>query len=252
MRLLLINPNTSSEITDKVVTAARRVAAPGTEIVGLTGRFGARYISDRASSAIAAHSALDAYASYDAPHDAVVLACFGDPGLLALREISPKPVIGMAEASIHAACAGDAASRFGIVTGGRGWVSMLEEFVASLGKASRLAVVKAIEKTGGAVAAEPDAALADLGAACEACVAEHGADVVILGGAGLAGLAARLRGKSRVPLIDGVEAVVRRAEAVVSGAAPIEQGTNFAAPAESVGLAPGLAAMLRGTARAGG
>ena len=60
--------------------------------------------------------------------DAVVLACFGDPGLAALKEIAKVPVVGMADASILQACA--MGNRFSIVTGGERWKSMLEEFVA--------------------------------------------------------------------------------------------------------------------------
>lgn len=60
----------------------------------------------------------------------MVLACFGDPGLAALKEVSPVPVVGMADASILQACAG-IGNRFSIVTGGRRWQSMLEEFVAN-------------------------------------------------------------------------------------------------------------------------
>ena len=181
MRLLMINPNTTVSITDKVVEVARQCAAPGTEIVGATGRFGARYISSRTASAIAGHAALDAWANAG-PHDGVILACFGDPGLDALRELSPKPVVGMADASIHAACM--LGQRFAIVTGGERWVAMLEEFVAARGLAGRLAGVLAVPQTGAAIAQDPDAALDALAACCRTAVSERGADCVILGGAG--------------------------------------------------------------------
>lgn len=245
MRLLLINPNTSEEITNKVVAASRACAMPGTEIVGTTGRFGARYISDRAAYAIAGHAALDALAAYVEPCDAVVLACFGDPGLLALREATTRPVIGMAEAAIEAACATGPVSRFAIVTGGHGWVPMLEEFVAALGLAHRLAAVKAVDKTGAAIAVDPDAALAELAAACNACVRDQGADVVILGGAGLAGIAARIEDRVRVPLIDGVAVAIARAEAAVDGREPAKRSTTRRVPVETVGLAPALMAKMR-------
>ncbi|TXN10683.1 Asp/Glu racemase, partial [Methylobacterium sp. WL122] len=98
MRILVINPNTTEAVTERVVEHVRRIA-PSATIVPATGRFGARYIASRASAAIAAHAALDAYAAFGAECDAVYLACFGDPGLLALREIAPVPVVGMAEAA---------------------------------------------------------------------------------------------------------------------------------------------------------
>ena len=121
MRLLMINPNTSPEITDLVVRTARMVASSDTEIVGATGRFGPRYIVSRAGSAIAAHAALDAYAEHGRDADVVALSCFGDPGLGGLRELATQPVIGMAEAACIEAAAGG--RRFAIVTGGRTWRS---------------------------------------------------------------------------------------------------------------------------------
>ena len=36
MRILVLNPNTSSGITDRLMGAARAVASPGTELVALT------------------------------------------------------------------------------------------------------------------------------------------------------------------------------------------------------------------------
>src|SRR5260370_20994634 len=83
-RILLINPNTTSAITDKVVAAARALA-PDVTFTGVTGRFGARYVASRAGYAIAGHAALDAWANARDAHDAVILACFGDPGLDRLR-----------------------------------------------------------------------------------------------------------------------------------------------------------------------
>jgi allantoin racemase len=121
------------------------------------------------------------------------------------------PVVGMAEASILQACA--VGRRFSIVTGGAAWKPMLEEFVAAQGLAARLASVRTVAPTGADIARNPAAALALLAKSCAAC-AKDGADVVILGGAGLAGLAARLQGKVEVPLLDGVGCAVTMALAL--------------------------------------
>src|SRR5262249_7264639 len=125
MRLLFLNPNTSADLTELGLAVARRHARADTELVGVTGRFGARYISTRAAAAIGAHAALDAFARADAHVDAVLLACFGDPGLFALRELATVPVVGMAEASCQAAAR--LGGKFSIVTGGQRWGPMLEE-----------------------------------------------------------------------------------------------------------------------------
>ena len=59
MRLLLVNPNTSAHITDRMVAAARAALGGDAEIVGATARFGPAVIGTRAEAAIAAHAALD-------------------------------------------------------------------------------------------------------------------------------------------------------------------------------------------------
>lgn len=226
-------------MTDLVAAATRAVARDRAEVVAVTGRFGARYIASRAAAAIAGHAALDALAAHVEGCDAVYLACFGDPGLAALQEISAVPVVGIAEASCAAACRRGA--RFAIVTGGALWGPMLREFVAGLGLAERLAAVRTVAPTGGDIARDPDAALALLAAACTACAKEDDADVVILGGAALAGLAARIQPAVPVPVLCSVETGAIAALAAAAGA----RGWKRSAPAvETTGLAPALAKLL--------
>ncbi len=238
MRILLINPNTTQAVTDLVAGHVRGIAGGAAEIVAVTGRFGARYIASRAASAIAGHAALDALAGHVAGCDAVYLACFGDPGLTALREVSPVPVVGMAEAACRAACEGG--RRFAIVTGGVRWEPMLTEFVAALGLSDRLACVRTVAPTGGEIAADPEAALGQLAAACRACAEAEGAEVVILGGAALAGLAARIQPAVPVPVLCSVEAGTRAVLAAAGAGEP-----RGAAPAlASIGLSPALTVLL--------
>jgi Asp/Glu/hydantoin racemase len=239
MRILLINANTTEAITDRLVAIANAIAPPGVTFTGATGRFGARYIASRAASAIAAHASLDAYAEHGAGVDAVLLGCFGDPGLDALREIAPVPVLGLADASATAALTHG--PRFGVVTGGTAWKPMLEEFFAGRGHAAALAGVRTVAPSGGEIARDPDGALALLAEACRASAEEDGAHSVILGGAGLAGLAARLAGRVKVPVLCSVEVSVRAAIAAL-GTGPA--GLMPHQPVETVGLSPALAARL--------
>jgi len=243
MRLLLINPNTTPAVTEQVVALGRGIVAAGTELVGVTGSFGAAYISSRSTYAIAGHAALDAWANAAGDFDAVLLACFGDPGLDALRELSAVPVIGMADASIRQAM--QVGRRFGIVTGGERWKPMLHEFVASRGCSDRLASIRTVAPTGGDIARAPDAALPLLVQACRDAAAD-GADVVILAGAGLAGLAPALAGEVPVPVIDSTLAAL---QAAVAAAAAPGNNTLPAAPppfVPSVGLSAALAARISG------
>jgi allantoin racemase len=241
MRILLINPNTTSSITERMAAYAGDIVGGAATYVPVTGRFGARYISSRAAAAIAGHAALDALAEHVPGCDAVYLACFGDPGLAACKEVSPVPVIGMAEsACIEAAREG---RRFAIVTGGVLWKPMLQEFVATLNLSSQLAAVRAVAPTGDQIANDPDAALTVLADACSECAQQDGADIVILGGAALLGLAERIQPRVSVPLLCSVASGARAALA----AAQAGDRRERTAPAlASVGLSGPLATLIGG------
>ena len=249
MRLLFLNPNTSAHLTDLGVAIAGKVARPETEIVPATGQFGARYISTRATAAIAAHAALDAFARCQTAPDVVLLACFGDPGLLALRELAAVPVVGMAEASCHAAAT--LGAKFSIVTGGHRWGPMLEEFVSAIGLASKLASVRTLAPSGAEIAADPQAALDGLAATCRRAAQEDSAEVVILGGLGLAGLADRIADQVPVPILDSMVAAVRTAEAAAGLGARKPATGSFApaTPIETTALSTPLADLIEGGRR---
>jgi Asp/Glu/hydantoin racemase len=234
---MLLNPNTTETITALVAREAVRHCRPGTTLLPVTGRLGGRYIATRATYAVAAHAALDAWAAHADGIDGVLLACFGDPGLEAIRELSDVPVVGMVEAAFAAA----AGRRFSIVTGGALWAPMLRE-LAALSEAGRaLASVRTVAPSGAEIARDPDGAVAMLAAACRSCVAEDGAETVILGGAGLAGLAERVGTAAGVSLIDPLEASMIRIQDLVSAAS----SRRTRAPAiDAVGLAPALAARI--------
>ena len=240
-RLLVINPNTTASITDLALRYVRAAVGEGVELVGTTGRFGCAYISSEACYAVAAHAALDCYAEHGEGCDGVLLACFGDPGLFALREVSKVPVTGLAEASMRAAA--ERGGRFSIVTGGERWKPMLERFAAELGHAGRLASVRTVALTGGQIAANRDGAIEMLAKACVAAVDEDGADQVILGGAGLAGLAERIQPRVWAPVLDSVVVGARAA------AATLARGTSAAAERAtaipSMGVDARLAQLLR-------
>lgn len=251
-RLLVLNPNTTEAVTRRLGAMAR-AALPGVDIVEATGRFGCAYVASRAAFAIAGHAALDAFAAQGADCDAVLLACFGDPGLEALREIAGVPVIGLIEATAQeagemAAQAGGQAPppeprRFAIVTGGERWPAMLAEILRARGLADRCVGIRAVAPTGGDIARDPQAARAILHEACRDAIEKDGAQAVILGGAGLVGLAAELQPEIGAPVICSVEAGLRAARAVLAAPKlPLPP-----APREEVtGLSAALATRLRG------
>lgn len=239
MRLLLINPNTTESITALMAGHAGRILGEEAEVRAVTGRFGPRYIASRAAAAIAGHAALDSLAEHGAGADAVLLACFGDPGLDALKEAAAVPVVGMAEASCHLACL--LGRRFAVVTGGVLWGPMLEEFVAARGLSSRLAAIRTVAPSGAEIAADPEGSLRLLADGCRAAAERDGADVVVLGGAGLAGLAGPVGDIAGVRVICSLEAGLRAAVAAARlGAGGGPGGSRV----ESVGLSAALAGLL--------
>jgi allantoin racemase len=240
MRLLLINPNTTEALTDKVVAAAR-VAMPTVEIIATTGRFGAHYISSRASYAVASHATLDCYANHKAGCDAVLLACFGDPGFEALREISPIPVIGLVD--VACAEAGKNRRRFSIVTGGERWGPMLTEMIQIRGMQPQLASIRTVAPTGGDIAANPAAAYALLTETCRRCMEDDGAEAVILGGAGLLDIAHVIQPELSIPVICSVVAGFNAAKNALTGAQK-NQHEMGVLKVETVGLSPELSRLF--------
>ncbi len=231
-------------MTDLVV----RVVAPHLPqeavIVPVTGRFGAQYVASRAAAAIAGHAALEAFAEHGGGCDAVYLACFGDPGLFALKELAGVPVVGMAEASCQTAA--EQAGRFSIVTGGERWGPMLHEFVAMLGLGDSLAAVETVAPNGAAIAADPDGSIALLADACRRTAQRDGAKAVILGGAGLAGLAARVQPYVDVRVICSVEAGAKAVLAALRQPPdkPVAGDLALPPPVGSTGLSARLGALL--------
>ena len=242
--ILAINPNTTGALT-ALVESHLRATAPAIDWRMATGRFGARYITSEASFAIASHAAIDAWAEHESGCDTVLLACFGDPGLYALRELSAVPVVGLAEASMQAAA--ETARRFSIVTGGPRWAPMLERLAEELGFGARLASVRTIEITGAQAATDPQRTVAALAQACKDARAKDSADAVILGGAGFAGFAALVQPRvadAGIKVIDSVIAGAQAAGRLARGAPWQYARRAGAKPTPAIGIGDALADKL--------
>jgi len=216
--LLVINPNTSQPVTQDLRAQLQAALGPQVVVQAATARFGAPYIADEASYAVASHAALDAWAgltaSAPAP-DAVLIGCFGDPGLHALRECCPCPVTGLAEAALaHAARLGDCA----VVTGGDRWGPMLRRICLGLPHGEGVKGIVTVAMTGGDMRQNPAAAETALLAACRQALDQHpGVKSLVIGGAALGGWATRLQSRVPVPLIDSVLAGAHHALSATCG-----------------------------------
>jgi allantoin racemase len=241
MKLLLVNPNMSEEMTARISAVAGQAAAPGTEILARTASRGFPYISSRAEAQVAGAVALEMIAAEADSVDAVVIAAFGDPGLRAARELFDLPVIGMAEAAIlTAAMLGD---RFGIVTFTPRMTPWYADCVAETGLAARFAGFRTPPAARGPVAQTATTMRDDLAALARLSAAEDGADAVIFGGAPLAGLAADLAETAPAVLIDPISAAVAQAETLARLAPRGACAGRYARPPgkDSEDLAPALA-----------
>ncbi len=223
-QLLVINPNTTALVTDLLARHLGGVLSTAVQVRAVTARFGPPYISDEAGCAVAAHAVLHAWLhalhTDDAAPHAVLIGCFGDPGLLALRECSPVPVSGLAEAAFTEAAR---LGPFAVVTGGERWGPMLKRLAHTLGFGDMLAGVHTVAPTGAQLVADPVGARALLGQACRDAQQRWGVPSVIVGGAGLAGMAAKLQAEVDVPLIDSVSAAghwARRQLGTTTSSAP--------------------------------
>lgn len=218
--LLLINPNTSDHVTALLARHATALAPPGASLHALTAPFGAAYIASADAAATAAQAVPAAWQAHIARHgppDAVLVACFGDPGVAALRAVTAVPVLGLAEVAMREADASAAATAGGcyaIVTGGAAWGPMLEALADQLGLRQRLAGVVTVERSGAELLADPVAAQALLLGACQdalALAAPGQVRAIVIGGAALADLTAPLAPHLPVPLIDNVRTGLRAA-----------------------------------------
>jgi len=175
----------------------------------------------------------------------MVVAAFGDPGLGGLREALPVPVTGLTEAALASAV--QLGTRFSIVAISQRIRAWYRETVHAYGLEGRLASIRGLDQALADIGSVQDDQGARLVRLAEQCVDEDGADVIVLAGAPLAGLARTLRGRLPVPVVDGVSSAVRHAETLVALQPGRATRGSFAPPPEKPhrGLPPSIEALLR-------
>ena len=238
MKLLVINPNISEDVTALIESEALRSASPDTELVVRTAGHGVEYIETRFESLIAAGAVAEIIAEYTAGGaegtsaedriDGIVVAAFGDPGMPALKELADVPVIGITEAALCAAAL--QGHRFSIIAISDRIRPWYRDCVEHFGLGGRLASIRSINESLNGIGSVQQDFKETLLALSRQAVAEDGADVVILAGAPLAGLARELRGQIPVPVVDGISAGIRMAEAVVDLQSGLHRAGAFAPP----------------------
>ncbi|MCL3883107.1 aspartate/glutamate racemase family protein [Marivita sp. GX14005] len=219
--ILLVNGNSREELTARMAGLARKRLDGLARVEPMTISAAPPYISNRAEGVHAASAILTALQGRieepDAPRpDAVMLACFGEPGLAALRQVLPMPVTGMVEASLHTAF--QLGRRVSILTSGQDWPAQIDDLLDLYGLRGRVMRITAL----------PDDAMRDeetiwrpaLDAALERDARLGGAEAVILGGGPLAGRAAALTPPPGVRVIDAFDATLWQSLALAGHTRP--------------------------------
>ena len=229
-RIWVINPNTTRAMTSTIEACARAVAGPDTEIVGVTSEFGPPSIESHYDEAMSVPGLLDAVKRGEAHGvDGYVIACFGDPGLDAAREVARGPVIGIAEAAMHTA------SHLG-----RGF-SVVTTLARTMGRAADLAEHYGMQRFCRGIHAceiavldletDPDARKI-ITEACREALETDDSDAIVLGCAGMADMCAAISADLGVPVIDGVTAATLTVQSLVTLGLRTSKRGEFAAPPE--------------------
>ncbi|MWA10429.1 aspartate/glutamate racemase family protein [Streptomyces sp. BA2] len=230
MRIVVTNCNTTRAMTEEIVAGARDAAAPGTTITGLTPAWGPESAEGWLDSYLSAAAVLDTLRGYEDSYDAVVMAGFGEHGREGARELLDVPVVDITEAAAHLACL--LGRRYGVVTTLDRTRGQIEDSLHAAGVAQNCA---AVVGTGLGVLDLGDSevtAHAFLTAAERA--REAGAEVLVLGCAGMTGLQEKVGAALDMPVVDGVAAAVKLAESLVDLGLTTSRTDSYAKPLPKV------------------
>ena len=246
MRILIINPNTSEKCTALIAAEAGRAASAQTQLLVETAGFGVEYIETRIESAIAGYAVACAAAERYGEYDGVVVAAFGDPGLLGLKELLDCPVVGMTEAAL--ATASLLGQRYSLIAISDRIASWYKETLEARHFADRLASIRSLKDPFDDIGTIQDDCAERLVELAHQAVREDGADVLVLAGAPLAGLARKVGDQLPVPVVDGVSCAVRQCEALLALKPGVTRAGSFSAPPHKPnrGLPQALASLLEG------
>ena len=215
MRIKIINPNTTPEMTKSIYKAACTAASEGTEIIAVSPDKGPVSIENWHDEVFAAAGVVEEVHKGELEgFDAYITACYGDPGLYPAREVTDKPVVGIAEASMHLATF--VAYRFSVVTILPRWKMVMEEVIHKYGLENRCASIRCTSMEVLDFEKDPERGSKELYEMCIRAIQEDKAEAICLGCAGMVEFAAELEKKLGVPVFDGVTAAVKVAEALVS------------------------------------
>lgn len=214
MHIRLINPNSTASMTNQALESALRVKQSGTEVSAVNPANTPVSIEGGADEAMAVPGMLEEIRKGEQVGvEAYVIACFDDPGLHAAREVARGPVIGICQAAIQVAMT--ISRRFSIITTLPRSIPIIEDLVSDYGADRHCRNVRAINLPVLGLEEDPGAAEQLLIREIERAKHEDRAEAIILGCAGMSALCDRLHEATGIPVIDGVTAAIKLAEALV-------------------------------------
>lgn len=211
MRLLLINPNTSTHITERLASSARTALGPHDTLTAVTADGSPQVVRSAEDLAQANLNAVALADHHAAQHDALLLGISLDGAAVCLRERFPAlSIVGMTEAALLTACM--RAERIGLLTLGASMLPLYQHRVAEIGLATRVVAYAAPEAPLAFGIQAAGAAPEVLDLLVPACVQmrQTGAQVIVLAGAVLCGYAQALQARCAMPVLDGVDCAVRQ------------------------------------------
>jgi allantoin racemase len=229
MKILLVNPNTTASMTEKVGKAALLVAASGTEIIAVNPEYGPVSIEGYYDEVFSIPGLLEEVRKgEDSGCQGTVIACFDDTGLDAARCLASGPVVGLCEASMHIASL--LANGFSIVTTLKRSIPALEKLAVKYGMSQQCHRVRAAEVPVLELD-NPDSETTKLiRVEIQKALDEDRSEAIVLGCAGMADLATKLSKEFGVPVIDGVTAAVKLVESLVSLGLQTSKRNGYAYP----------------------
>ncbi|PKP57014.1 Asp/Glu/hydantoin racemase [Candidatus Atribacteria bacterium HGW-Atribacteria-1] len=210
MKILCINPNSSSEVTEGIEKICKEYALTDTEIEVKCIKEAPLGIESYHDAAVSVKYLLDKFEEWKNEYDGFIIACHSDIGVDLLRELTKKPIIGLGEASMLLAL--PLGHKFSILSLKRKKIPQKEDLVKKYGLENRCASIRA---TGLGVVANYKEKREKLIQEGEKAVKEDRAEVLILGCAGMAGLDKEIEKIVGVPVIDGVVSALMLMESLI-------------------------------------
>ncbi len=241
MKITIINGNITSAVSEDIHIAAKLAAFPGTEIEMVTPGIGPATIGGYLDAQLSALGVCEEIARVQADSDAIIIACFSDPGLYAAREMTTTPVVGIAEASMLTAI--QLGHQFSLLSPLRKMRPILKKLVASYGLQNHLASVQTVEMDVAQASIHGDERMNAFMQAGKLAIENDDAEVLILAGAVMAGMEIEMTKELNLPVLDPIKCAMIQAQGLVAMHLQNSKKGGFSPhrPKHSRGVPPHLA-----------